>query len=203
MDKYTVIDRDGTVLDRHLSLAEAAHEILSYDSSEWRIDGEAVDLTELLDDDPAAAAAEVADWPDEHLKRMTVLAIEHNETVEVYRSAHPGTLSTDNVVVVINDRAVFATPSSILAGQWDVERNLFTADSGEVRSLGRLEGWRLVTRKQCANQPWTATVIFSLKSKFSDAVEDIFEQVIQADWPGEPEAILDSKYDDFIEECDG
>ena len=38
MDKYTVIDRDGEVLDRHLSLAEAAHEILSYDSSEWRID---------------------------------------------------------------------------------------------------------------------------------------------------------------------
>ena len=196
MDKYTVIDRDGTVLDRHLSLAEAAHEILSYDSSEWRIDGEAVDLTELLDDDPAAAAAEVADWPQEHLKRMTVLAIERNETVKVYK----GRLNTDPAIAVFNDRAVFSADNSLLAGQWDVERNLFTADSGEVRSL---EGWRLVTRKQCANQPWTATVIFSLKSKFSDAVEDIFEQVIKADWPNEPEAILDSKYDDFIEECDG
>ena len=101
-EKYTVVDTDGEVLDRHLDPAEAAHEILSYDSGEWRIDGEA-------------------------------------------------------------------------------------------------EGWRLVTRKQCANDDWSATVIFSLEPAFSDATNDIFEQVIKADWPRHPEAILDSVYDAGVE----
>ena len=103
--RYTVIDREGTVLGRHLSLAEAANEILSYDSGEWRIDGEAVG------------------------------------------------------------------------------------------------GWRLSTCKQCANQPWTQTVIFSLEPAFSDATEDIFNKVIKADWRGEPEAMLDSDYDNHLEAC--
>ena len=165
--RYTVIDREGTVLGRHLSLAEAANEILSYDSGEWRIDGEAVEFTDL--------------WKD--------VSVCHELDGSIKLAVFGGEWG---------QKAILSTNGGTVWGQWDPERNLFTTDSGEVRSLG---GWRLVTRKQCANQPWSATGIFSSKSKFSDAAEDIFNKVIKADWSGEPEAMLDSDYDNYLEAC--
>jgi hypothetical protein len=43
-------------------------------------------------------------------------------------------------------------------------------------------------------------VIFSLEPAFSDATEDIFNKVIKANWRGEPEAMLDSDYDNYLED---
>jgi len=172
--KYTVIDREGTVIDRRLSLAEAANEILSYDSGEWRIDGEAVEFTDLW-----KCTEEM--WID--------ASVCHELDGSIKLAVFGGEWG---------QKAILSTNGGTVWGQWDPERNLFTADSGEVGSVG---GWRLVTRKQCANQPWSATVIFSSKSKFSDAAEDIFDKVIKADWSGEPEAMLDSDYDNYLEAC--
>ena len=164
------------MLGRHLSLAEAANEILSYDSGEWRIDGEAVEFTDL--------------WKD--------VSVCHELDGSIKLAVFGGEWG---------QKAILSTNGGTVWGQWDPERNFFTTDSGEGSPGGRrlwtrpLGGWRLLTRKQCVNQPWTATVIFSLEPAFSDAAKDIFNKVIKADWRGEPEAMLDSDYENYLEAC--
>lgn len=75
----------------------------------------------------------------------------------------------------------------------------FDIREGEYYGSKIFELW---TRKQCANRPWTKTIVCSIEETRDEAEAEIFAEVCAARWPRHPEAFTDEQFDRMIAETE-
>jgi hypothetical protein len=54
--------------------------------------------------------------------------------------------------------------------------------------------WTLWSRQQVANKGWSPTVVYSFEDDRDLAESEIFQKVVDSDWPHHPEAMTDEQY---------
>ncbi|MGC8534907.1 MAG: hypothetical protein ACP5QR_05165 [Rhizomicrobium sp.] len=187
---YTVLSNTGDVIGRHLTVAQAADEILTDDGREWRIDGLPVDLRVIEDEDDLEETRD--GWCVDQRAELAV-------GCKAGRFHAPG-CGTGYMTVWSNDRAAVATNGDSVWGIWDSERNLFTPDNDPYGSFNPEKGYVLIVRQQVANRPWSRTVVMSYAENLEQAEAKIMREVIRADWPRHPYAITDVSYDEMMAE---
>lgn len=94
-----------------------------------------------------------------------------------------------------------ATGLSVAAAAAEV----LTSDGQEYEireATDKFGGFELWYRKQVANKPWTKSVIFSLETDRGAAESEIFNQVIQSEWPRHPSVMSDAQYAEMRAQLD-
>ena len=95
---------------------------------------------------------------------------------------------------VINNGSGEAIATGLNAS--DAASEVLTSDSQEfdIRAAADGVGFELWTRQQVANKGWTRTVVYSIEADRAVAEAEIFDKVINADWPRHPSVLTDAQF---------
>ena len=101
---------------------------------------------------------------------------------------------------VINENSGEAIATGLTAAE--AAFKVLTDDSREfdIRGAEDGNGFELWSRQQVANKGWTKTVVYSVEDDLDAAEAEIFDKVINADWPHRPEVMTDQQYAEMLAE---
>ncbi len=176
MQTYTVLYpcwKGGKgVIDRHLSVEDAADAVLSYDGTEWRIDGRGINNWAYSSIDAPLVKAPASGWH--------VYAIPHLDR---------------ELAIGSSGRARVCIEGNIIHGVWLSDRQLMVPDADLPTAFSPINEYVLCIRREQGGRGWLRTSILGCGDTRDSASKRMFEAVVNTVWPCGPEAMTDEMYD--------